>query len=69
MGRILALVLGLAAIAFAAKVMLAGTAVGNPAGPTQPKRQLDDVRVRAAQLEREQQRAADEIARKSAAEQ
>jgi len=67
MGRLLALVLGLAALAFAAKVMLAGTAVGNPAAPTQPKRQLDDVRARAAQLGREQQRAADEIARQSAA--
>ncbi|HYV64609.1 MAG TPA: hypothetical protein VE964_00110 [Myxococcales bacterium] len=66
MGRLLALVLGLAALAFAAKVMLAGTAVGNPAGPSQPKRQLDSVRSSAAQLEREQQRAADEIARKSA---
>jgi hypothetical protein len=66
MGRLVALVLGLAALAFAAKVMLAGTAVGNPAGPTQPKRQLDSVRASAAQLQREQQRAADEIARKSA---
>ena len=69
MGRILALVLGLAALALAAKVMLAGTAVGNPAGPSQPKRQLDDVRARAKQLEREQQRNADELARKSGADQ
>lgn len=68
MGRLLALVLGLAALAFAAKVMLAGTAVGNPAGPSQPKRQLDNVRSRAKQLEREQQRSADEVARKAAEE-
>jgi hypothetical protein len=68
MGRLLALVLGLAALAFAAKVMLARTAVGNPAGPGQPKRQLDNVRTRAHQLEREQQKNADEIARKAAAE-
>ncbi|HKC61717.1 MAG TPA: hypothetical protein VKB92_16635 [Myxococcales bacterium] len=68
MGRLLALVLGLAALAFAAKVMLAGTAVGNPAGPSEPKRQLDSVRARAHQLEREQQKSADEIARKAAAE-
>jgi len=65
-GRLLALVLGLAALAFAAKTMLAGTALGTPAGPTQPKRQLDDVRARARQLEREQQKNADEIARKGA---
>jgi len=69
MGRLLALVLGLAALALAAKVMLDGTAAGNPAGKTQPKRQLDDVRARASQLEREQQRAVDEIARKSTGEQ
>ena len=62
MGRILALVLGLAALAFAAKTMLSGTAAGSSPGPTQPKRQLDSVRVRAKQLEREQQRAADRIA-------
>jgi hypothetical protein len=68
MGRLLALVLGLAALAFAAKVMLAGTAVGNPAGPSEPKRQLDNVRARTHQLEREQQKNADEIARKAAAE-
>jgi len=66
MGRLLALVLGLAALAFAAKIMLAGTAAGSPAGPTQPKRQLDNVRSRAKQLEREQQRNVDEMARKAA---
>lgn len=65
MGRILALVLGLAALAFAAKTMLAGTTAGTAAGPSQPKRQLDDVRVRARQIEREQQRAADGVARKA----
>ncbi|MFL5312136.1 MAG: hypothetical protein ACJ79H_17015 [Myxococcales bacterium] len=64
MGRLLAVVLGLAALAFAAKVMLAGTAAHDPAGPTQPKRQLDNVRARARQLEREQQNNADETARK-----
>jgi hypothetical protein len=66
MGRILALVLGLAALAFAAKYMLTGTAARDPSGPTEPKRQLDNVRTRARQLEREQQKAADEIARKAA---
>ena len=64
MGRILAVVLGLAALVFAAKTMLSGTAVRNPAGPSQPKRQLDNVRVRARQIEREQQNAADRLSRK-----
>ena len=45
--------------------MLAGTAAHDPSAATQPKRQLDDVRARARQLEREQQKAADEIARKT----
>jgi hypothetical protein len=64
MGRILVLILGLASIAFAAKYMLAGTVLRDPAGPTQPKRQLDTVRVRAKQLEREQQKSVDDVARK-----
>ncbi len=65
MGRIVILVLGLAAIAFAAKQMLAGSEGRASAGATQPKRQLDNVRLRARQLEREQQKSADDIARKS----
>lgn len=64
MGRLVALVLGLAALAFAAKLMLAGTVVSNPPGASQPKRQLDAVRARAHELEREQQKTADEMARK-----
>jgi Ni/Co efflux regulator RcnB len=66
MGRLLALVLGLAALAFAAKMMLTGTTAGSSEGPTQPKRQLDNVRARAKQLEREQQKSVDELARKAA---
>ncbi len=58
--KIVALVLGLAAVAFAAKVALDGTATRSDAsGPTQPKRQLDDVRARAGELEREFQKGAD----------
>jgi hypothetical protein len=64
MGRILVLILGLATIAFAAKYMLAGTVGRDPAGPTQPKRQLDNVRVRAKQLEHEQQKSVDDLAGK-----
>ena len=64
MGRILVLVLGLATIAFAAKYMLTGTVARDPAGSTQPKRQLDNVRVRAKQLEHEQQKSVDDLAGK-----
>jgi Flp pilus assembly protein CpaB len=64
MGRILVLLLGLVTIAFAAKYMLTGTMLQNPAGPTLPKRQLDNVRVRAKELEREQQKSVDDVARK-----
>jgi hypothetical protein len=69
MGRIITLILGLVAVAFAAKYMLAGTMMRDPAGPTQPKRQLDNVRVRAKQLEREQQKSVDDVARKIDAQQ
>ena len=62
----LVLIIGLAIVAFAVKTQLAGTAVGNPNGPSQPKRQLDNVRNRAGELEREQQKAADDIANKAA---
>jgi hypothetical protein len=58
--KIVALVLGLAAVAFTAKVALTGTFTRSEAsGPTQPKRQLDDVRARAGELEREFQKGAD----------
>ena len=65
MGKLLALILGLVIVAFVVKTQLAGTAVGNPAGTTQPKRQLDNVRNRAGELQREQQKAADDIASKT----
>lgn len=65
-GKLLALILGLAAIAFAAKFALTGTMTGNPEGATRPKRQLDDVRAKAKDLEKQQQKAADDIAEKGA---
>jgi hypothetical protein len=61
-GRLLALVIGLAAVAFAAKYALVGTLRGNPEGESQPKRQLDQVRSKAKELERMQQKAADDVA-------
>ena len=62
MGKLLALVIGLAAVAFAAKFALTGTMRGDPEGPSQAKRQLDQVRSKAKELERIQQKAADDIA-------
>jgi len=58
--KIALLVLGLAVVAFTAKVALTGT-VGStdPAAATQPKRQLDNVRQRAAELGNELQKGAD----------
>ena len=64
-GKIIVLLLGLVIVAFVVKTQLAGTAIGNPAGATQPKRQLDNVRMRAKELEREQQKNAEEMLRKS----
>ncbi|MFN2546112.1 MAG: hypothetical protein ABR567_01635 [Myxococcales bacterium] len=64
-GKIIVLLLGLAIVAYAVKVELSGTAVGNPEGPTQAKRQLDNVRVRAKELERENQKNAEDMIKKS----
>jgi hypothetical protein len=63
-GRILALLLGLAALSFAVRTALTGTAGPDYQMHTQPRRQLDNVRNRAHELEREQQNAADDLARK-----
>jgi len=64
-GKLLVLLMGLAAVAFAAKFALTGTMTQNPAGATQPKRQLDDVRAKAKDLERQQQKAADDVVKES----
>jgi hypothetical protein len=63
-GRILALLLGLAALSFAVRTALTGTAGPDYQMHTQPKRQLDNVRQRAHELERENQQAADDLAKK-----
>ncbi len=62
MARVLALVLGLAAVAFAVKYALDSTAASGRAGVTEPRRQLDNVRTRAKELEQELQRGADRAA-------
>lgn len=64
-GKLLVLLIGLTIVAFVVKTELAGTATGNPNNPTQAKRQLDNVRTRAHELEQEQQKAADDIAAKA----
>ena len=64
LGTLLVLVMGLAAVAFATRYALTSGAPA-VAGQTAPKRQLDNVRDRAKELEKEQQRQVDDIARKS----
>jgi CHASE3 domain sensor protein len=68
-GKLLVLILGLAAVAFAAKYALEGGARANADsvnGASAPKRQLDNVRSKAKELEKEQQRQADDVAKKAA---
>ena len=64
-GKLLVLLLGLAIVAYTVKVELEGTAVGTSKGPTAQKRQLDNVRVRAKELEKENQQGADDLVKKS----
>ena len=63
-GKLLAVILGLAALSFAVRTALTGTAGADYQMHTAPRRQLDNVRDRAHELEREQQKAADDLARK-----
>jgi hypothetical protein len=64
-GKLLILVLGLAAIAFAVRTALTGTIGRDDSAHTAPRRQLDNVREKARDLERLQQKAADDIARRT----
>ncbi len=67
--NLLILILGLAALAFAVKYALKDTTAQDTAGAaSRPKRQLDNVRSRAKELEREQQKQADDVAKKAAGE-
>ena len=58
--KLIVLLLGLAAVAFAVKYALEGP---KPAAHTAPKQQLDNVRDKAHDLERQLQKAADEAGR------
>ena len=64
-GKVLALLLGLAALAFAVRTALTGTMGRDDAAHTAPRRQLDNVREKAKDLERLQQKAADDLARRT----
>ena len=66
LGKLLVLVLGLAAVAFTVRVALTGTVGRDSSAHTAPRRQLDNVREKAKDLERQQQKAADDIARRVA---
>jgi hypothetical protein len=63
LGKLIVLVLGLAAIAFAVKYELEGSARARASAHTAPRRQLDNVRDKAHDLERQIQKAADDAAR------
>ena len=66
LGRLVVLLMGLAAVAFAAKFALTGGHEIAPGDHSQPRRQLDNVRDRSRELEKLQQQQVDEIAKKSA---
>ena len=65
LGKLLVLVLGLAAVAFTVRVALTGTIGRDTSAHSAPKRQLDSVREKAKDLERQQQNAADDLARRA----
>ncbi len=63
--KLLVLLMGLVAVAFAAKYARTGTLGDDPAKESRPKRQLDNVRSRAKELEHETQQQADDVVKKS----
>ena len=65
-GKLLVLLLGLAAVAFAAKFALTFGQPDNGTRTSSQKRQLDNVREKARDLERLGQEQADDVAKKSA---
>jgi hypothetical protein len=69
MGRILALLLGLAVTAGVAYYMVRGNLAANGAdGPSAPKQTLDNVRSKAHQIEQDAQKHADDMLKKSSGE-
>jgi hypothetical protein len=64
LGKLLVLVLGLAAVAFSVRLALTGTVGRDTSAHSAPRRQLDNVREKAKDLERQNQNAADDLARR-----
>ena len=64
LGKLLVLVLGLAAVAFSVRLALTGTIGRDTQAHSAPRRQLDNVREKAKDLERQNQNAADDLARR-----
>ena len=64
MARILTLLLGLVVVAFAVKVMLDGTS--GRRDQSAPKQQLDNVREKAHDLEKQMQKNVDDVAKRAA---
>lgn len=63
--RIVFLLLGLVALAYAAKTQLDGTTRASPSEPTAPRRQLDNARDAARRIEDDAQKRLEEIERKA----
>jgi len=64
LGKLLVLVLGLAAVAFSVRLALTGTVGRDTSAHSAPRHQLDNVREKAKDLERQNQNAADDLARR-----
>ena len=64
LGKLLVLMLGLAAVAFSVRLALTGTVGRDTSAHSAPRRQLDSVREKAKDLERQNQNAADDLARR-----
>jgi len=65
MARLLTLLLGLLVVAGVTYYVLQGTAASTPSAHSAPKRQLDDMRDRAKQIEQDGQKRADDAVKKS----
>jgi len=64
LGKLLVLVLALPAVAFSVRLALTGTVGRDTSAHSAPRRQLDSVREKAKDLERQNQNAADDLARR-----
>jgi len=65
MGRLLSLLLGLLVVAGVAYYVVQRTAESMGPGASAPKRQLDNVRARAKEIERDAQKRADDLLKKT----